>query len=948
MLRIPGFPFSSIRKALRLRDFVAQGFICTISCLIAGFAFNSTLAIADDVRSTTSAKKEELSLEQLKRDGKTRSRFLEASRPEQEATTAKPDQKQPEPKLAEFRTRIEPILRSACMDCHGPDTQEGNIRIDSLDPNLHVGKDVDWWTEIFSVVSKGEMPPPDSKSLTDRERDQIVDWLSSELHAASIVKRQSASQTVFRRMTRYDYNYALQDLLGLPWDFAKDLPPEAKSTEGFRNTAEHLGMSVSQIETFQRLSRQALYRATVQGSQPPAIAWAITMKDVSRLEWPKQEQQIEKAKTEHKDDEKKLQAELEKLEHSFKQPRQQTYFRNLQTGRTVAANWEYYEAKYAIAPVEALTPPPTNVDQVAIIPAGKWLNVELGNKLPDDGTLRVRVRASRSSTKGNRIPSLQLHFGWQASNEGRALLPVSQRDLQITAATDAPEFYQWDIPLGEIYPRNSVRKTSAMGTMPSPSEYIRIVNSTASQGDVQIDYVEVQAPVYDQWPPASHQRIFFASSNAQDETKYAREIIANFMRKAWRRTIAESELELKLKLFGRLRPDCGSFEEAVIETLASVLSSPNFLYLVQAQEAEVNSEAATAAAVKAQTTTSNQQIASRRELSASELATRLSMFLWCSIPDEELLTLAETGKLLEPNVLEQQVQRMLNDARSQRMAKQFVHQWLDLELLDFLNFQQHVPNFDPLLKEAMLHEPVALFEETLRSNESVLNFLHSDYMMANERLARHYGIKEVRGNDFRRVSLDGDPRRGGLLTQAGMLAMNSDYPDSHPLKRGKWILVSLLNDPPPPPPPAVPQIDLTNPEIAKMTLKERIEDHRNQPACKACHMKIDPWGIAFENYDALGKWRDKIGEKPVDAASELSNHIELDGMMGLKRYLLEHRQDQFVSATVHKLTTFALGRSLKFADRADLDEITKSVRLGDDGLRTMVAAIVTSELFRTR
>lgn len=948
MLRIPGFPFTSIRESLRSRDYVVRGFICAISCLIMGSVLHSTILIADDAQSTTSAKKEEQSLEQLKRDGKARSRFLEASRTEQNATTATPAHKLPIPKLGEYQTNIEPILRSACMDCHGPDSQEGNFRVDSLDPNLHVGKDVDWWTEIFSVVSKGEMPPADCKSLTDRERDQIVDWLSGELHAASIVRRQSVTQTVFRRMTRYEYNYALQDLLGLPWDFAKDLPPEAKSTEGFRNTAEHLGISVSQIETFQRLSRQALYRATVRGSQPHAIAWSITMNDVSRLEWPKQDQQIAKAKADFKDDEKKLQAEVEKLEHSFSQPRQQTYFRNLQTGKTVAANWEYYEAKYAIAPVEALTQPPTNVEQVAVITAGKWLNVELGNKLPDDGTLRVRVRASRVSAKGNRIPSLQLHFGWQASNEGRALLPVSQRDLQITAEPDAAEFYQWDIPLGEIYPRNSVRKTSAMGTMPSPSEYIRIVNSSASKSDVQIDYVEVQAPVYDHWPPASHQRIFFASSNAQDETKYAREIIASFMHKAWRRTITEAELELKLKLFGRLRPDCGSFEEAVIETLSTVLSSPHFLYLVQSQEAEEKTEATINAAVQAQSTASNKKLESRRQLSASELATRLSMFLWCSIPDEELLTLAETGNLLEPKVLEQQVQRMLSDARSQRMAKQFVHQWLDLELLDFLNFQQHVPNFDPLLKEAMLHEPVALFEETLRNNESVLNFLHSDYMMANERLARHYGIKEVRGNDFQRVSLDGDTRRGGLLTQAGMLAMNSDYPDSHPLKRGKWILVSLLNDPPPPPPPAVPQIDLTNPEIAKMTLKERIEDHRNQPACKTCHMKIDPWGIAFENYDALGKWRDKIGEKPVDAASELSNHIELDGMMGLKRYLLEHRQDQFVSAMVHKMTTFALGRSLKFTDRADLDEIAKSVRLGDDGLRTMVAAIVTSELFRTR
>jgi hypothetical protein len=248
----------------------------------------------------------------------------------------------------------------------------------------------------------------------------------------------------------------------------------------------------------------------------------------------------------------------------------------------------------------------------------------------------------------------------------------------------------------------------------------------------------------------------------------------------------------------------------------------------------------------------------------------------------------------------------------------------------------------------MRQEPVALFSEMLTNNESVLNFIHADYTMANERLARHYGIDGVLGNHFRRVRLDGDFRRGGLLTQAGPLAMNSDYPDSHPLKRGKWLLESLLNDPPPPPPPAVPQIDLANPEIAKMTLKERIEDHRNHPACISCHIKIDPWGIAFENYDALGKWRDQVQGKPVDASSELFNHQTLDGMEGLKRFLLQGRQDQFVAALVHKMTTFAIGRPLTFADRADLDAIAAEVRHGGDGLATMVTSIVSSELFRSK
>lgn len=902
-----------------------------------------TLAEDGDDATATRDQQGVQTLEQIKAIGRSRSRFLTSvsNGNSPNSTTNMPLEKLPEPKLVEFQSKIAPILKDNCVECHGPDTQEGNVRIDTLDPNLHVGKDVQWWTEVFSVVSKGEMPPPDSKALTDQHRADLVDWLSSELHAASIARRQSVSQSVFRRMTRYEFNYALQDLLGLPWDFAKDLPPEAKSSEGFRNTAEQLGMSVTQLETFHRLSRQALYRATVQGQQPATVSWSITMPDVARLEWIKQEQQIDKLKKDLKDDEAKLKAEIEKLEQSFTKPRPQAYFRNLETGQTAASHWEYYEAKYAISPKEKLEPPPTTISQVAVIPAGKWLNIELGNKLPDEGTLRVRVRAWRADKDSVAPPSLQLHFGWQASNEGRALMRVSQHDHPITAVNGATEFYQWDIPLGEIYPRNSVRKSSPMGVTPSPSEYIRLVNSSASPGDIEIDYVEVQAPVYDQWPPASHRRIFFESENSPNEVAYAREVIAKFMRLAWRRTIEADELDNKLRLFSQLRKDSSSFEEAVIETLATVLASPKFLYLVQSQPTVADGTQAFKSKPEANST-------GRQRLSAGELATRLSMFLWCSLPDDELLALAADGKLLEPDTLQQQVQRMLSDVRSKRLSEQFVHQWLDLELLDFLNFQQHLPHFDPLLKEAMQHEPVALFDEILRNNESVLNFLHADYVMVNQRLAQHYGIGEVFGNEYRRIPLKDGFRRGGLLTQAGMLSMNADYPDSHPLKRGKWILISLLNDPPPPPPPAVPQIDLTNPEIAKMTLKERIVDHRNHPACYACHVKIDPWGIAFENYDALGKWRDKVGEKSVDASSELVNHYKLDGMDGLKRYLLENRQDQFVSALTHKLTTFALGRTLKFADRADLDEITEKVRRSDDGLRTLILAIVASDLFQTK
>ena len=503
-----------------------------------------------------------------------------------------------------------------------------------------------------------------------------------------------------------------------------------------------------------------------------------------------------------------------------------------------------------------------------------------------------------------------------------------------------PEFYQWDIPLSEVYPRNSVRRISKMGDLPSPSEYIKLVNSSASQGDIQIDYVEVIAPVYETWPPESHKRIFFdsassageAGSDKTSETVYATEVLTRFMSRAWRRRVTDAEVDQKLALFTKIRPECDDFQQAMTEVLATVLASPKFLYLVQAGSDQSPAD-------ETQT----------ERLSQDELATRLAMFLWCSTPDDELLNVAAAGQLNNADVLTSQVIRMLADARAQRFSQQFVRQWLGMELLDYLNVDHKVyPQFDPSLKEAMQQEPIAFFNEVLQNNFSVLDFLHADYAMVNERLARHYNLRDVFGNHFRRVPLDPQLNRGGLMTQAGLLAMNSDGKDSHPLKRGIWMLESLLNDPPPPPPPAVPVIDLADPEIARLTLKQRIEDHRNQPACLSCHVKIDPCGIAFENFDAVGSWRTEIQGQPVDASSLLFNGEKLDGLDALKRFLLENRQDQFTRALVHKMTTFALGRPLTFGDRASIDQITADLRQQNDGLATLVTLIVQSDLFQSK
>ena len=831
----------------------------------------------------------------------------------------------PSPRLDTFRAAIEPAFRKACAPCHGPEKQKGSFRIDTLDPDLYTGEDVSWWLEVFDVISTGEMPPEETEiELIDSDRSSIVNWLSSELQAASQARRSEQGHSSFRRMTRYEYNYALQDLLELPNEFAGDLPPETSSEDGFKNSSEMLQMSLSQFEQYRELARKALNTATVQGPRPQPIYYGISMRAAAEKTDAKYAADFKKRQERTKKTPEELAKEQEREIRRRAVNRGDAHYRNLETGQTTKARWSYAGIKNKWHPSKQKPAIPSLSPDVAIIPQNQRIIFDLGDRLPDTGNLRVRIRASRRSVSEKNIPTLRLFFGHQASNNSAAAEKVKGADIEISASPDEPQFYQWDIQLSEVI-RNPFRRIQKLGQVPNPAEYVMLRNISATSVDVQMDYLEITSPTHEEWPPKSHTKIFVTSQQPANESGYAREILSHFMERAWRRPITLQELEQKMNLFGALRSVCHDFHETIVEVLSTILASPQFLYLVQSDAPE------------------------NQYLTNLELATRLSFFLWCSTPDNELLTLARLGQLSDPAVLSAQTKRMLSNPKSMRFSQHFVRQWLGLQLLDYFQADEETfRGFDPLLKESMAKEPIAFFQEVLNQNKSVMSFIHADFAMLNDRLARHYDLPAVSGSQFRKVALKPSFDRGGLLTQAGLLAMNSDGKDSHPLKRGIWLLERILNDPPPPPPPAVPEIDLTDPDILKLTQKERMEDHRNDPACISCHAKIDPWGIAFENYNALGEWRDEINQHPVDATSTLYNQQELRGIDGLKRYLLENRQDQFARAMVYKMSSYALGRPLGFADRSSIDQISSDLRRKGDGLTDLVFLIVTSDLFQLR
>ncbi|HEY4263562.1 MAG TPA: DUF1592 domain-containing protein [Schlesneria sp.] len=840
-------------------------------------------------------------LDMAKIQGRDKSRFLKETR-----DTAKASDVIPKADVAFFQESVGPILKKSCVACHGPEKSEGRLRIDQLNPDLLTGPDVERWREVFNALSKSEMPPADEPdyALADTDRGRVVDWLSNELNTASIVRRNSQTHSSFRRLTKYEYNYALQDLLGLPYSLANTLPPETASEDGFKNSSELLQMSVMQFESYREIGLKALKRATVSGERPQPVTYFISMQE-------------EMSKVAVKGDAK----EIDKSKKPGRRPRNQQQLLNRETGESVP-----FVAGKTMPRTDAVAgQTPAVSPAVLVLPRSNEIKLDLDRFLPDEGDMRVRIRAGRSTMNPNDYASLRLIFSAHTSNNANFSQVVSERDIPVTASADDPQFIDFDIPLGDIQ-RNPFRKLAT--EFPRRDEFLHIHNVSNAPGgedplQVLISTIEISAPFYEQWPPKTHTDIFIASGNKSDEQLYGREVLIRFLRRVWRRPVSTQEVDQFMDLFAKYRPGFSTFEDAMVEVLATALATPEFLYLTQRATTD-------------ETTSSTR-------ISEFEFASRLSVFLWSSIPDDQLLSLAEQGTLRKQEILAAQVKRMLADPRSKRFSQNFVEQWLGL---DRMNSVTHVT--DNTLREAMLEEPVAFFDEVLKQNHSVMDFIHSDYAVVNERLAAHYGIPKVYGPQFRKVAITPQTNRGGLLTSAAIMTMNSDGKDSHPLKRGVWMLKRVLDDPPPPPPPNVPEVDLTDPEILKMTLKERIANHRSKPACISCHAKIDPWGIAFENYDAVGAFRTQVKNVPVDASSELFNHQTLAGIDGLKRYLFADRQDQFARAIVHKMTAYALGRPLSFGDRAEIDDLTGQFRRHEDKLGDLIQLIVSTNLFNSK
>ena len=776
----------------------------------------------------------------------------------------------------EADTPISGIVERHCVACHGPQMQNANVRLDNLSTDtVSDRRAAETWHDVRNALNRGAMPPKGALQLSSGDRTTLLDWLDSALSKRNDGASTASGRVVMRRLNRNEYQNTMRDLLGLDIDFVKNLPPDEVSPDGFTNNGASLRMSAMQLEHYLAAAQNGLARAIVEGPPPPVFEYRAI------------ETVVDKLKTLHWSN---------------------------RLGRTGTF--------------------------VARIP-----------EFPDEGEFVLRIRVRSEAPPGAPHPRMHVSLGYRADTQ------TPSRDVAEVDVPDGPsqtfEFRgrieefpiqsrdQSKYPGMLVWVRNSFSdgRPAPLGEKVDFEEDGKIKQKMVWPVDpdfpaIIVEALEFKAPAYSVWPPRHHRRLVGDAPQARaDESRSAETAVRRFMRRAYRRPVDNADVVPILRFFSKVRPRVGSYAQALRETLAMVLVSPDFLYRIERQGGE------------------------GPYVTDHELAARLSYFLWATMPDRRLMELADRGELADRDVLRAEAERMLGDPRSWAFVEQFSDQWLDLTGVQRVAINpNYYPDFDPSLKQDMRRETQHFFAHVLRENLSALNFLRADFSVLNHRMARHYGISGPRGGVFERVSLAGTGRLGGVASHASVLLANSTGEDSHPVERGVWIRTALLGDPPAPPPPSVPNLDSGNVDTTLLPLKRQLELHQDNAACAHCHSGIDPWGVALEEFDAVGLKRssvlrrsgDQAVEHPVDASAVLPDGERVDGAEALADYLLDSQRGVFARALTEKLLAFALGRSLVAADQAAVDGLKTEFARADYRLRELCTIIITSDSFSSR
>jgi hypothetical protein len=805
--------------------------------------------------------------------------------------------------------RVQALFQKHCFSCHGIEKPKGKFRLDKLDPDFVKGADVDHWRGVLERLEFGDMPPEEEPALKKEDRELMMAWIAQGRRQAALAKNQA---TTFRRLTRREYERTMQDLLGLPIEFSTRLPEDGKSKDGFRNDGDALRMSPLQYETYLQIADEALTEAIVTGEPPVIHRYRIHVHEFKVEPLPRPADRAGES--------------YDYASHPF------TIFNMGTTPLPPPGGGRFRPPPNPYPP--NILPPSAIVrfKEAAVRPPRSSVTLRMLQAFRNGETL-IKVRASRidpETAEPSRAPILSVAMG-SANFHGVELKQIHEPIVIDQADTRT---YEIRVRMENVSVPNTGPLSNRNATILSFWNSALEVPGEAFPPLLNIEWIELESPYFETWPPKTHTDILFAAER-RDEKAYAREVLRRFATRAYRGPVAPAELDRLVAQWAKARDSTGSLEESLREALSVVLSSPRFLGHPASRTG-----------------------GEKEKLTDHELASRLSYLLWSTMPDEKLLALADAGRLNVPAELSAQVRRMIQDPRAWSFIEQFSDQWLELDRLQRVVVSPaSYPGFDDDLAAAMRLETIHFFGEVLRGDMSIFRFLDSDFTCVNDRMAAHYGIPGVRDSKFRMVKLDESLHRGGILTHASILTGLSDGKDGHPIKRGVWLLRNLLDDPPPPPPPNVPELDRERPSLKGLTIPQALALHRDETSCNSCHRKIDPWGIAFEEYDAVGNWqrdgkgaalREKRTEQPVASETELPNGTRIASLKELQAELVRSRSDDFRRAMVRKVMSYALGRTLTLGDSDSADALVPALRGREDGLAALIELIVASEPFQSK
>ncbi|MEQ8784994.1 MAG: DUF1592 domain-containing protein [Pirellulaceae bacterium] len=876
----------------------------------------------------------ELPLERLSGDDR---RFLRALAEEQRVEGGRADESRADasgefqPDREGFATVAEPFLRSHCLRCHGPEQQQGGFRVDRQLPNEFLDHAVvEWWSEVLNVLNAGQMPPDGEPQPPAADVRRFVEWIEGERRRGQRARKPAA--VVMRRMNRHEYNNTIRDLIGIQLDLVDDFP-EDPPVGGFDNNGGALTISPLHLERYLMTARKILDQAIVDEARGPGtIHWHFELEDgVAGSDRRRVRLDDERNRSVHLECGSRPPIEGMVLMRFWGEASRVQYFTPPRAG-------EYRIRIHAAG----ATPPDEDVRR-----AGVELEVRRQEERESKLAEEAERRKSRENFEAFSLPYIQRHF----EQDRRYVFGPPRLRVLGFLGSRKPILAEFDVEAPRSEPKTyevAARLTTEKSSLCFTNEYripghwflgMNNQHDDFPRPELFIDWVEIEGPVYDAWPPSSHTRILIDSPHKDaEQAAYARDVLANFMRRAYRRPLRQGEVEPLLALFEQVRPEKPSFEEAIKVPLTAVLASPHFLFLVEGDGAAGDR--------------------AEQPLDDFQLASRLSYFLWSSMPDDELIRLARAGELDDPRTLREQLERMLADERSNALIKNFTGQWLELRKVGANPPVSEIyKRYDDHLESSMRGETEAFFEHILRGDRSVLEFLDCDYVVINERLARFYGIPAVRGDHFRAVAVPEGVPRGGLVTQASILSLTSNGTRTSPVWRGVWMLRNLLGDPPPPPPPNAGDVPPGVPGLDKVTVRQRLQFHRQQPQCARCHEKIDALGFALENFAANGEWRDHehriymdetmTAGLEIDSSAQMPSGARIDGVDGLRAELL-HQQDQFLRCLVGKMYTYALGREMGAADEPVIEEAVAHMKAHDNTLRSLLHHIVASDRFRRK